>query len=254
MRASCGGSILKWLKKLRLEGFRSLRDVVIEPGPVTVLIGANGSGKSNLLGFFRFLRGLPDGALRSYVAEAGGASRILFRGPEPASTLSWEIEWELPNGGARYAATLNPSAEDRLYFLREDSQERSEELWGPEVSLGVGHSESELAEAHRQLFLWHKTLDGANPVQVPRPPGTYAFHCIVRTFHFHVHDTSPASALRRNARAIDYRYLASDASNLAAYLLFLKQSAQHEGSWKLLAGLVRQVAPFIATQAPAMRA
>src|SRR4051812_33695518 len=34
---------------IRIRGFRSARDLTIEPGPVTALVGEAGSGKSNLL-------------------------------------------------------------------------------------------------------------------------------------------------------------------------------------------------------------
>ena len=37
------------LKKLTVHGFKSIERQTIEPGPLNVLIGANSSGKSNLL-------------------------------------------------------------------------------------------------------------------------------------------------------------------------------------------------------------
>ena len=37
------------LVSLRIRGFRSAHDVALTPGPITALVGASGSGKSNLL-------------------------------------------------------------------------------------------------------------------------------------------------------------------------------------------------------------
>ncbi|MEN8220448.1 MAG: AAA family ATPase [Pseudomonadota bacterium] len=37
------------LKKIRIQGFKSIVDQEFEPGQVNVLIGANGSGKTSLL-------------------------------------------------------------------------------------------------------------------------------------------------------------------------------------------------------------
>ncbi len=37
------------LALIRIRGFRSARDVSLAPGPLTALLGAAGSGKSNLL-------------------------------------------------------------------------------------------------------------------------------------------------------------------------------------------------------------
>lgn len=45
------------LKKLRLNDFKSFADASVELAPLTLLVGANASGKSNLLDALRFLHG-----------------------------------------------------------------------------------------------------------------------------------------------------------------------------------------------------
>ena len=40
------------LERIKIEGFRSIRALDLELGPINILIGANGSGKSNFLSFF----------------------------------------------------------------------------------------------------------------------------------------------------------------------------------------------------------
>lgn len=62
-------------------GLRSLREVKLDLGPVTVLIGANGSGKSNVLSVFRLLNAIRSRSLGLYVGQEGGASTLLFRVP-----------------------------------------------------------------------------------------------------------------------------------------------------------------------------
>ena len=42
-----------YLKRVRLAGYKSIADADIELRPLNILIGANGSGKSNLLSYFR---------------------------------------------------------------------------------------------------------------------------------------------------------------------------------------------------------
>ena len=45
------------IKKITIEGFKSIRKLEEFPlGALNVLIGANGAGKSNFVGFFRLLR------------------------------------------------------------------------------------------------------------------------------------------------------------------------------------------------------
>ena len=41
------------LKSIHIQGFKSIRDARVDLGRVNVLIGANASGKSNLVAFFR---------------------------------------------------------------------------------------------------------------------------------------------------------------------------------------------------------
>jgi len=62
------------LKKLTLKGFKSIESLVdFELRPLNVLIGANGSGKSNFVDFFRMLRAMADESHQSFVTEHGGA-------------------------------------------------------------------------------------------------------------------------------------------------------------------------------------
>ena len=46
------------LTQIRIAGWKSLKDVTLELNPITVLIGANGAGKSNLVSFYRLLNRL----------------------------------------------------------------------------------------------------------------------------------------------------------------------------------------------------
>ena len=58
------------LTSLRLAGWKSIRDAKIEFRPLNVLIGANGAGKSNLVGFFKMMNEMMERRL-----EARGAGR-----------------------------------------------------------------------------------------------------------------------------------------------------------------------------------
>ena len=68
------------VEKITIEGFKSIAKAEVELRPVNVLIGANGSGKSNFIGAFGFLQAIRAGGLGDYVERAGGAERILHFG------------------------------------------------------------------------------------------------------------------------------------------------------------------------------
>ncbi len=119
--------------RLNIKGFKSLADVSVELGMVNVFIGANGSGKSNLLESAGFLnsatcahkngvtdsrkivdaqallrRGVRPGPLERYVAS--------FRGMDPLETL--EIEAVMASGQkAMLEIPLNNEREPHLSYL-----------------------------------------------------------------------------------------------------------------------------------------
>lgn len=67
---------------LAISGYRSLRELVLPLGPLNLVTGANGSGKSSL---YRALRLLADAAQNSVVASLareGGLPSTLWAGPE----------------------------------------------------------------------------------------------------------------------------------------------------------------------------
>ncbi len=69
-------------RTLAVAGYRSLRDVVVRLGRVTVVTGANGSGKSSLYRALRLLAGCALGDAVGTLAREGGLSSALWAGPE----------------------------------------------------------------------------------------------------------------------------------------------------------------------------
>ncbi|SFL08251.1 AAA domain, partial [Pseudomonas sp. NFACC52] len=60
------------LSRLTLKGYKSIAECDIELGKLNVLIGANGAGKSNFIGFFRLISRILDEQLQLSVGAAGG--------------------------------------------------------------------------------------------------------------------------------------------------------------------------------------
>ncbi|GAB4181551.1 MAG: hypothetical protein Fur006_16690 [Coleofasciculaceae cyanobacterium] len=44
------------LKKIQIKGYKSIKNMELELAPINILIGANGTGKSNFISFFKLLR------------------------------------------------------------------------------------------------------------------------------------------------------------------------------------------------------
>ena len=57
------------LTRLKVLGFKSVQETEIEFGMLNILIGSNGSGKTNLISLFSLLQAMIEGRLQSYVAK-----------------------------------------------------------------------------------------------------------------------------------------------------------------------------------------
>lgn len=73
------------LTTLAVHGYRSIRDLVVPLGRVTVVTGPNGSGKSSLYRALRLLAEIGQGRIIQTLAAEGGLSSTLWAGPETIS-------------------------------------------------------------------------------------------------------------------------------------------------------------------------
>lgn len=74
------------LQTLAVSGYRSLRDVVVPLSALTVVTGANGSGKSNLYRALGLLAAAGRGDVIGALAREGGLPSVLWAGPEAGGT------------------------------------------------------------------------------------------------------------------------------------------------------------------------
>ena len=70
------------LQTVAIRGYRSLRDVVLPLRRLTVVTGANGSGKSSLYRALRLLADCGRGEVIGSLAREGGLQSVLWAGPE----------------------------------------------------------------------------------------------------------------------------------------------------------------------------
>src|SRR5262245_58319290 len=73
------------VQTLAVANYRSVRSLVMPLGPLTLITGSNGSGKSNLYRALRLLAEAAQGGIVSSLAREGGLSSTLWAGPETIS-------------------------------------------------------------------------------------------------------------------------------------------------------------------------
>jgi predicted ATPase len=83
------------LKSLHLKNWRSIRDATIEFSPITVLIGANASGKTNILDALYFLRDIRANTLVQAIYSRGGGEKIRNLSSGTGETVSVEYTYAL---------------------------------------------------------------------------------------------------------------------------------------------------------------
>ncbi|MDD7930283.1 AAA family ATPase [Microbacterium thalli] len=79
------------LRTLAVSGYRSLRDVVVPLGELTVVTGPNGSGKSNLYRALRLLAATSRGDVIGTLAREGGLPSVLWAGPEDGGGMQGTV-------------------------------------------------------------------------------------------------------------------------------------------------------------------
>ena len=216
------------LKRLILNGFKSIKDVDLELRPLNVLIGPNGAGKSNLVSFFKMLNEMMAMRLQQYIGTTGRAQSILHFGPKVSQQLEAHLEFEVDNGVDIYAMRLFHAAGDTLVFADEKLSFQLTACENPKmVPLGSGHSETRVGQ---------KADEGDPTAKVFRH---LLNHC--RVYHFH--DTSPTARVRQYCYIGDNRWLMPDAGNLAAFLLRLRED-QEGMFYERIVRTVRLIAPF----------
>lgn len=80
---------------IEIKGYKSIKEAKVALRPINILIGANGSGKSNFISFFEFLNRLYERKLTEYVALNGRADKMLFQGSKVTAEISAKISFNV---------------------------------------------------------------------------------------------------------------------------------------------------------------
>ncbi|MDP2432964.1 MAG: AAA family ATPase [Pseudomonadota bacterium] len=205
------------LSRLKLHGYKSIADCDLELRMLNVLIGANGAGKSNFIGFFRLIGKILDQQLQAAVGAGGGPDAMLHFGRKTSEELSAELYF----GNNGYKFKLQPTQDNRMMFARECLWWNLHGDWRPQS----GHFETHVEELKGRTNIY--------PYVVP-PMRSW------RVYHFH--DTSGSALVKQIHGINDNEYLRDDARNLAAFLYRLKN--HHPAHYKRIVKSIQLVAPF----------
>lgn len=224
------------IRRLTVKGYKSIRSLENFPlRPLNVLIGANGAGKSNFIGVFRFLASLVGDDFPVDVQKWGGPNALLHYGSKVTPRMELDIQFSADVGfsGAYengYRLTLEATQDNRLIFSREEPTVHGSGFTFPKVyKLGAGHDSARIRTDKDSPSA---TVSG------------YVLDKLKIWRQYHFHDTSDMAAVKRTHAVNDNLRLKPDAANLAAYLRKLKTSKAWESSYDRIVETIRRAAPF----------
>ena len=213
------------LDYISIKGFRSIREInKLELRPINILIGANGSGKSNFVSTFSFLNAIRSGRLQAYTEQKGGANSIAHFGSK--ITPEVEIEVSFRDNVNGYSILLESTDLDKFYLKGEScwfwDQHHHKEPYRVPLE-GVG-GEAGISQACQGTAAWVQS-------------------CLDSWRIYHFHDAGDRSPMKRIVDINDNHFLRPDGSNLPAYLLFLRE--QYSPNYRFICNVIQRVTPFL---------
>ncbi|MDR7103521.1 AAA family ATPase [Croceicoccus sp. BE223] len=213
---------LDWIT---IKGFKSLKSVEkLRLHDVNVIIGANGSGKSNFISAFSFLHAIREGRLEETVKRGGGADEFLYYGRSETDELEFRISFQDETN--QYEIRLLGDDRNRLVPFSESASFWDKSRYDQPFGLPVVSKEAEAGISEPQA----------------RPVAHYVRQHLEKWRLYHFHDTSSDAPLKKTAELNDNRFLRPDGSNIAAVLYLLKE--KFPDHYKRIISTIRDVAPF----------
>jgi predicted ATPase len=198
------------LSRLIIRGFKSIAECDIELSSLNILVGANGAGKSNFIGFFEMMRQVAldkiakqgpgsVGNFDNYVAKHGGANSLMYFGGKRTEEIFTEMCFE----DYSYSVHFVPEIHDKFLL-------KTEMYAGPSLNI---------EEIRSRLNLYLKGC---------------------QLYHFH--DTGFNARIKMLNNINETKQLLYDGSNLAAFLLRLR--IKFPDAYAQIVETIKLVSPF----------
>jgi predicted ATPase len=206
------------MDKINISGYKSIKDLSLKLQSINIFIGANGSGKSNFLSFFDFLKQVYNRNLQEFVALKG-IDTFLHKGDKVTEEISTRLYFPNTNG---YSFTIK-KGDAGFIFIKEG--------------------------------LWYGNPYYKNPVDVASfsPESTLRFQTIPRSNYirnylmqlakYHFHDTGESSPFNKESNIEnDKYYLYEKGSNLGAFLYNIQK--EKPIVYNLIVKTIQSIAPY----------
>jgi len=197
------------IKEITIQGYKSIslnHPLHLELGDITILLGANGAGKSNVISFFNLLGAMAKECLQMYIAQNGSNQIFLYYGSKITTQLATTILFETDSLNIRYNLCLSFAISNKLIFSAESVEtynKAGEKIATIDIKnnfqeSGLGKNEDAICQDINAF------LDASK---------VYQFS-----------DSSQVAPVRQAVPVDSAHYLLSNAENLAPFLYYLKNN------------------------------
>lgn len=208
------------LDKIEIKGYKSIKELSLEIAPINILIGANGSGKSNFLSFFYFLKQMYKRDLQEYVALNGGIAKFLHKGNKVTSSIEAEIQLRAND----YSFSLKGGDGGFVFSKEVLSYDNPNSPFDGDLNITSFGFESNLKFN-------------------AKPRAQYIRDYLNSIVKYHFHDTGFNSPFHHSSNInSDYFLLYEDGRNLAAFLYEIK--SKYPKHFNLIVRTIESVAPY----------
>ncbi len=209
---------------VKIQNFKSIRETnEILLKPINVLIGANGSGKSNFINFFKLLNKLFEHQIQLHINRNGRAENYLYFGIKGSEFLAGKIVLDNESRN-EYSFKMVPDQSGSLIFSEEyNANQTPDGDYNRVLISSGGNLESNLTKDSNLEN--HQLITQFNSFRI-----------------FHFHDTGFNSKIKQPSETNDYAGLHEDGSNLASFLFRLQETnPQH---FRIITKVIQSIAPF----------
>lgn len=121
------------IHSIRIQNFRSLRDVTVELSPTTVFVGKSGTGKTNFASAIRFLRDYLAAGPQGINQQAHTCQSAT----NPSGSIEFQVVFSVPEFADRFVYTLKLSEQHVTHPPRAESLE-----YGSQTIFSQGHNQA----------------------------------------------------------------------------------------------------------------
>lgn len=201
---------------IEIKGYKSIKEAKVKLSPINILIGSNGSGKSNFISFFEFLDNLYNKKLQEYVGLRGGIEKFMYKGNETTDVIEGFIGFE--NGVNSYSFEINKAANSFIFS--------KEVLWYYKNDLVYKEFTK---EAQIKDNDWHR--------------GTYIKRHITGHKKYHFHDTGQNSPFNSSTHVDKDSFILYDKGENIAPILY-KIRNEHPKIYNRIVKNIQSIAPY----------